>query len=367
MSPDSIVNYDKHPQTSMKITPIWRLKERMKTVGVGMILALNIGTDPPDANKPNPCAKLQCWIDPTSTSRAKAREKIGEQLESQYARWQLRSKLKYKRALDPTVEDVRSLCTTMRRNAKNERLLLHYNGHGVPRPTVNGEIWVFDKHHTQYIPLSISDLKKWIGKPSLIVLDCSGAGVLLPYLMSSDESSSVGDNKHGSSGNLYQNWNPGAQSSSKIQVGTSSIGINSGRNAGGLKSVLEKSSPQSKDSLNQFAKANRNINSFLPSETEHRESTASFSTKCVRDIIVLCPTSAPNELLPMNPELPADLFTSCLTTPIPVALRWFVLQNPLSCSNFNPESVDLIPEKVNDRKTPLGELNWIFTAITDGT
>ena len=34
-----------------------------------------------------------------------------------------------------------------------------------------------------------------------------------------------------------------------------------------------------------------------------------------------------NELLPMNPELPADLFSSCLTTPIKVALRWFVLQN----------------------------------------
>lgn len=28
------------------------------------------------------------------------------------------------------------------------------------------------------------------------------------------------------------------------------------------------------------------------------------------------------ELLPMNPDLPADLFTSCLTTPIKIALRW---------------------------------------------
>ncbi|RLV92069.1 hypothetical protein DV515_00013953 [Chloebia gouldiae] len=29
-----------------------------------------------------------------------------------------------------------------------------------------------------------------------------------------------------------------------------------------------------------------------------------------------------NELLPMIPDLPADLFTSCLTTPIKIALRW---------------------------------------------
>ncbi len=33
-----------------------------------------------------------------------------------------------------------------------------------------------------------------------------------------------------------------------------------------------------------------------------------------------------NELLPMNPELPADLFTACLTTPIKIALRWLVLK-----------------------------------------
>ena len=34
-----------------------------------------------------------------------------------------------------------------------------------------------------------------------------------------------------------------------------------------------------------------------------------------------------NEILPMKAELPADLFTSCLTTPIRIALRWFVMQN----------------------------------------
>ena len=31
----------------------------------------------------------------------------------------------------------------------------------------------------------------------------------------------------------------------------------------------------------------------------------------------------------MNPELPADLFTSCLTTPIKVALRWWVFLKAL--------------------------------------
>jgi regulatory associated protein of mTOR len=36
---------------------------------------------------------------------------------------------------------------------------------------------------------------------------------------------------------------------------------------------------------------------------------------------------AENQILPMNAELPADLFTACLTTPIKIALKWFELQS----------------------------------------
>lgn len=267
-----------------EVKPTWRLKERMKTVGVGLILALNVGTDPPDANKPTPCAKLQCWMDPTSTSRANAREKIGELLEAQYTKWQgqQRTRMRYKRAIDPSVEDVRNMCQILRKYSKNERVLLHYNGSGVPRPTADGEIWLFDKNHTQYIPFSVTNLRHLVGTPSLIVLDCSGAGALIPGLTRDD-------------------------------------------------------------------------NGLIPDENP---------VASVKNIIVLCPTSE-SETLPMNPELPADLFTSCLTTPIAIALRWFIRQNPLSCEKIDPDSVDTIPGKLNDRKTPLGELNWIFTAITD--
>jgi regulatory associated protein of mTOR len=37
-----------------------------------------------------------------------------------------------------------------------------------------------------------------------------------------------------------------------------------------------------------------------------------------------------NQILPMNPQLPADLFTACLTTPIKIALKWFMLQQTAS-------------------------------------
>lgn len=114
---------------------------------------------------------------------------------------------RYKQSLDPTVDEVKKLCTSLRRNAKEERVLFHYNGHGVPRPTVNGEIWVFNKvaptrpplagisrsgflvnahvgfslfqNYTQYIPLSIYDLQTWMGSPSIFVYDCSNAGIIV--------------------------------------------------------------------------------------------------------------------------------------------------------------------------------------------
>lgn len=34
----------------------------MKTVSVALVLCLNVGVDPPDFVKIDPCARLECWI-----------------------------------------------------------------------------------------------------------------------------------------------------------------------------------------------------------------------------------------------------------------------------------------------------------------
>ncbi|XP_071961463.1 regulatory-associated protein of mTOR-like isoform X2 [Antedon mediterranea] len=278
------------------VTQTWRMKERMKTVSVALVLCLNVGVDPPDVVKTTPCARLECWIDPLSMSAQKALDAIGGNLQKQYERWQPRAR--YKQSLDPTVEEVKKLCTSLRRNAKEERVLFHYNGHGVPRPTTNGEIWVFNKSYTQYIPLSVYDLQTWMGSPSIFVYDCSNAGLILES---------------------FENFS--AQKVHEREL----AGINT--------HTLPK---------NQLP---------LPQP--------------VKNCIQLAACSS-NQLLPMNPELPADLFTSCLTTPIKIALRWFCYQKSSSLvSGITPELVDKIPGQLNDRRTPLGELNWIFTAVTD--
>ncbi|RUS73614.1 hypothetical protein EGW08_018620, partial [Elysia chlorotica] len=268
----------------------WRMKERMKTVSVALVLCLNVGVDPPDVVKISPCARMECWIDPHTMSPQKALESIGLNLQKQYERWQPRAR--YRQSLDPTVDEVKKLCTSLRRNAKEERVLFHYIGHGVPKPTANGEIWVFNKTYTQYIPLSLYDLQIWMGSPSIYVFDCSNAGIII---------------------DLFKTFTVQREQEAA--------------NAGGL-----------------------NPEQSVPSS--------------LKNSILLAACGA-TEHLPMNPDLPADLFTSCLTTPIKVALRWYVLQNRSLVPGLTMEMVDKIPGQLNDRRTMLGELNWIFTAITD--
>lgn len=48
-----------------------------------------------------------------------------------------------------------------------------------------------------------------------------------------------------------------------------------------------------------------------------------------------------------------------------MALRWFCSRSLMRHDGLTKDLIDRIPGKQTDRKTPLGELNWVFTAITD--
>ncbi|KAL9041805.1 MAG: hypothetical protein Q9180_001039 [Flavoplaca navasiana] len=268
----------------------WRMRDRLKTVSAALIMCLNIGVDPPDVVKTNPSAKLECWIDPTPIigTNSKTMEQIGKKLQEQYEGLSIR--VRYKQYLDPSVEETQKFCKSLRRNAKDERILFHYNGHGVPMPTPSGEIWVFNRTYTQYIPVSLYDLQIWLGAPSLYVFDCSNAG------------------------NIIANFDRFVE-----------------------KHEEENAEARKKDP-----------NLQLPTHGDNIQLAACGRT----------------ESLPTNPNLPADLFTCCLTTPIDISLRFFLLNNPLPCE-VSLRDVTRIPGRLAERRSPLGELNWIFTAITD--
>lgn len=219
----------------------------------------------------------------------------------QYETWQPR--VRYKTLLDPTVDDLKKLCSSLRKSAKHERVLLHYNGHGVPRPTRNGELWVFNKQFTQYIPVNVADIVTWIGKPSVWILDCPAAAFLSISLQKLNNSSNF--------------------------IGTS------------------------------------DISTFTSTNTE--SSTSTDDPTVVNPLsLILFSACDSHETLPFTPCLPADILTSCLTTPLDMAIRWHChIGGPLLPKNITPETALQIPGKLSDRRTPLGELNWIFTAITD--
>ncbi|KAG8903119.1 hypothetical protein FRB99_003721 [Tulasnella sp. 403] len=272
------------PESVKKLGP-WRGKEnKLKTAHAALVLCLNIGVDPPDIVKTNPCAVLECWIDPFSLPPSKALEAIGKNLVHQFET--LNPRMRYKHYPDPSVEDTKKFCITLRKMVKDERALFYYNGHGVPKPTPSGEIWVFNRGYTQYIPVSLQDLLSWLGSPTIYVWDCSAAGHIL-------------------------------------------------------------------DNFEKFAKKR---------DAEPRTDTnASYSPFVDSIHLAAC---AADEVLPMAPDLPADVFTSALTSPIEMALRFYVLQNQARLP-FGTDEAMKIPGDLKDRRTPLGELNWIFTAITD--
>lgn len=270
----------------------WRMKDRLKTVSALLAVCLNIGVDPPDVIKTSPCARMECWVDPMGSDgppgSGGANPQIGKALQTQYESLSMRTR--YKLIMDPSIDEMKKYCQTMRRTAKDERVLFHYNGHGVPKPTPAGEIWVFNRSFTQYIPISLYDLQSWLGAPGLFVWDCSAAGLII------------------------ENFHPCIKKHEADQI-----------------------------------------------EARRRDPQAPLMnwSDCIH--LAAC---RKNETLPTNPDLPADIFTSCLTTPIEMAVRFFILQNPLPGGPTLAEGRN-IPGKISERRTPLGELNWIFTAITD--
>ena len=147
-------------------------------------------------------------------------------------------------------------------------MLFHYNGHGVPKPTANGEIWVFNKEFTQYIPLSLYEVQTWMGSPSLYVWDCSNAGLIIQTFLQFEEDREI---------EFLQRNDPAATATNTSSTPNTHL---SNANVGaGVIPPIPLQIPRIRDSIHLAA--------------------------CGR-----------TELLPMHPNLPLDLFTACLTTPI---------------------------------------------------
>ncbi|PIC32995.1 hypothetical protein B9Z55_013134 [Caenorhabditis nigoni] len=290
--------------------------DRLRTASVAIIMCLHLGVDPPEApSRKDAPARLLSWVDPYKCGAHKAAMEVGLSTQRAYEKWQPKSKTRYKICTDPPIDDVRKVATNLRRISGNDRVLFHYNGHGVPRPTDNGEIWVFNKSFTQYIPLSIFDLQGWLDYPTIYIWETHSAETILQNYRR------FGDDQKISWQSRFDRWQE-----------------------------EQRNLPPISSKMNDADAAE----------------ALGFPEKYPKynDCIHLAACSA-GQYLPMsNPHLPADLFTSCLTTPIRTSLA-FHLSHSDRRDEYPENILDMIPGNLAERRTVLGELNWIFTAITD--
>lgn len=75
-------SHNNHISETPGLVAKWCQKEKIKTSSVALVVCLNIGVDPPGVMKVSPCAKKQCWIDPSGPSTQKALEAIGVTMQS---------------------------------------------------------------------------------------------------------------------------------------------------------------------------------------------------------------------------------------------------------------------------------------------
>lgn len=274
----------------------WKtLKNRKKTVNGLLVLCLNLEINSIDLLKGCSTEDIELFFSDGIYDTRKTIELIGNILQSQYKTFS--SRTLYNLSLCPSVDDLKKNCSLLRKNAKNDYILFHYNGHGVPYPTKNGNIWVFNESYTQCIPVSIYDLQNWIGAPVIFVYDCSNAGCIV-YNFKKFVQKRIDDDNNG------------------------------------------------KHDLKSPSMTSSYLDCF-------------HLASCGND-----------ETLPMRPDFPFNLFTHFLTSPIEISVKWFIMQSPIKKEHFSSLPTNsvgdvIIPGDLNDRKTPLGELNWIFTTITD--
>ncbi|KAL0248292.1 hypothetical protein GEMRC1_003528 [Eukaryota sp. GEM-RC1] len=236
-----------------------------RTSRVGLLLCLHIGCDPPDKHfrDGEERATTIASYNPSHLPRSDTTHLLNT-------------------PPDIVVEDLAAFCSNLRRSSQpvaftagqaavyNTRVILYYNGYGVPAPKAS-ELYFLNKPHTSYIPVNIRNIVRHLGNPATYILDCSNSGTLFTYLAS------------------------------------------------------------------------------LPNS------------------YVFCSCSE-GQQLPRDPCLPADFFTSCLTAPVETALLWYISRSHIS--ELDPSIIVKLKdfnggESLSDRKSDLGELFSILTAVMD--
>jgi len=287
--------------------PVWRAKGKAVVKAVGLAVCLNVSSDPPDAPV-EPFSRLECWLDPTAIADpTEAINTVGKALKAQWLEWF--SSNQYSATLDPTADHLYAVCRALRNAAGPDRVVFHLNGHGVPAPSPRGEIWAFNSEYTHFLPLPFADLLGWLQPPALVILDCARAGTLVERFF---EQAGAGG----------QAGRPGAGSGE----GAASVASSGAATGSGV------------------------------APAEGAQSGA-------WQVLAAC---AADEKLPTDPDVPADLFTAALLTPVRTALHCRLLQRPGPQASALIRLLGRLPSSRRDRASIAGELDLVLTTVADG-
>ena len=225
----------------------------------------------------------------------------------------------------------------------------------------------------RYIPLSTADLCSWLGSPGVLVLDCSAAGNIIDYHERHLQRASQGvpdpteEPETGTStvnGDPTQGRSPGAKAATDKPMngdgtvteqrsrGSGSMGTGRASPQAGVDRRLQRF--QSTESDRAISRQSSHGDRIVSRLSSADGSSSSLEKERAVSSWVMLGACGAEEILPQNAELPADVFTACLTTPLKMALRWYMMHE--SVMGLTIEMLDHIPGALNDRKSPLGEL-----------
>lgn len=248
---------------------------------------------------------------------------LGKQLERRYQALSKRS-LMVKHCHNTEVSRLhRGLMQCRERAGGRGKVIFHYGGYGVPRPQ-SGLIYLMEPSGSA-VKCRTRTLFEEVGLPLVVVADCPNASELLRNFL------------------RYQ-------SSPKPEH-------NTGSDAEGDTSFAQGPPDADRPTLRVPHEGTAGVSSF---DAGSEETCATSSV--LSDFFFLGATFSGE--LPQHPKLPSDILTSCLMTPLQMALLWFMVEND-SLTDIHPLLPFLIPGALDDKKTPLGQLHWATMAIME--
>ncbi|KAJ2850542.1 Target of rapamycin complex 1 subunit kog1, partial [Coemansia brasiliensis] len=330
----------------------WRLSNRIHTVDMLMVVCVDLHSKKYQSGHQHRQAILEAWTDLSqTTSSAEKSAALGSSLVKQFAQ-QLLADIGSKPLIDCDEFRLERHCLEARIKAHDQRMLFYYNGHGVPCPTSDGSFWVFRKHpygarhlgHSHFTPIAPTTLSSYIGSPGLFIWDCSQAAAIVHGF---DRITNLRNIEIARVRSLIKAANISLPSEKLTNEHIAAICTRVAALATAQASI------PSRDNLVTSTGLSINpelIKLTLQPSMYHEDIHFAACQK--------------HQMLPTNPELPADLFTACLTTPVEAAVRFWIQRNP-HISKVTLDMCGKIPGNLNERNTPLGELNWIITTICD--